>query len=84
MGHVVTLKAAFAGTSDLWHTDNYLNLDGNNNSFGDKFCTTVANGGPCTSNCDALAECGQGSAPENFTCPLNVCCSQVNPLPLMS
>ncbi|KAI5116231.1 hypothetical protein M0805_001223 [Coniferiporia weirii] len=44
--------------------------------FGSAFCTTVANGGPCTSNCDALAECGQGSAPENFTCPLNVCCSQ--------
>ncbi|KAF8961088.1 hypothetical protein BDZ97DRAFT_2077079 [Flammula alnicola] len=27
-------------------------------------------------NCNALAECGPDAAPENVTCPLNVCCSQ--------
>ncbi|CAK5269218.1 unnamed protein product, partial [Mycena citricolor] len=44
--------------------------------FGPSFCTTVASGGHCTSHCDALAECGPFAAPANFTCPLNVCCSQ--------
>ncbi|KAK7056119.1 chitin-binding type-1 domain-containing protein [Favolaschia claudopus] len=45
--------------------------------FGQAFCKQVSEGGPCTSNCDALAECGPNAAPTNFTCPLNVCCSQV-------
>ncbi|KAK6987473.1 chitin-binding type-1 domain-containing protein [Favolaschia claudopus] len=44
--------------------------------FGQAFCKQVSEGGPCTSNCDALAECGPNAAPTNFTCPLNVCCSQ--------
>ncbi|KAF8816939.1 hypothetical protein BYT27DRAFT_6953579 [Phlegmacium glaucopus] len=44
--------------------------------FGPNFCTTLANGGPCSSHCDALADCGPFAAAENFTCPLNVCCSQ--------
>ncbi|KAJ6591336.1 hypothetical protein B0H10DRAFT_2330487 [Mycena sp. CBHHK59/15] len=41
-------------------------------SFGKSFCTPVASGGTCTSNCGALAECGPDAAPENITCPLNV------------
>ncbi|KZS89652.1 hypothetical protein SISNIDRAFT_489074 [Sistotremastrum niveocremeum HHB9708] len=44
--------------------------------FGPDFCTPVASGGVCTSNCGALAECGPFAAPENITCPLNVCCGQ--------
>ncbi|KAF9034676.1 hypothetical protein BDZ89DRAFT_1036404 [Hymenopellis radicata] len=44
--------------------------------FGDTFCTEVSKGGNCTSNCDALAECGDGSAPGQDKCPLNVCCSK--------
>ncbi|KAF7316287.1 Chitin-binding type-1 domain-containing protein [Mycena indigotica] len=44
--------------------------------FGPSFCKTVSQGGPCTSNCNALAECGPNAAPANFTCPLSVCCSQ--------
>ncbi|KAK2461060.1 hypothetical protein APHAL10511_006907 [Amanita phalloides] len=44
--------------------------------FGPSFCTTLAKGGPCSSNCGALAECGPFAAAENRTCPLNVCCSQ--------
>ncbi|KAF9559713.1 hypothetical protein CPC08DRAFT_505392 [Agrocybe pediades] len=44
--------------------------------FGPAFCTPVAQGGPCTSHCDALAECGPFAAASNRTCPLNVCCSQ--------
>ncbi|KAF9465227.1 hypothetical protein BDZ94DRAFT_1307367 [Collybia nuda] len=44
--------------------------------FGPSFCETVATGGPCTSHCDAQAECGEFAAAENITCPLNVCCSQ--------
>ncbi|KAJ7864946.1 hypothetical protein B0H14DRAFT_2734817 [Mycena olivaceomarginata] len=44
--------------------------------FGDTFCTEVSKGGNCTSNCDALAECGNGSAPGHDKCPLNVCCSK--------
>ena len=44
--------------------------------FGDAFCTEVSKGGNCTSNCDALAECGIGSAPGQENCPLNVCCSK--------
>ncbi|KAJ6549609.1 glycoside hydrolase superfamily [Mycena vulgaris] len=44
--------------------------------FSPSFCTPVDSGSPCTSNCDALAECGLGSAPGSSGCPLNVCCSQ--------
>ncbi|KAJ6477836.1 hypothetical protein C8R47DRAFT_1020145 [Mycena vitilis] len=40
--------------------------------FGPKFCGSDV----CTSNCDALAECGPFAAASNLTCPLNVCCSQ--------
>jgi len=45
--------------------------------FGPNFCTPVSSGGPCTSNCNALADCGPFAAAGNLTCPLNVCCSQV-------
>ncbi|KAH9829398.1 uncharacterized protein C8Q71DRAFT_863325 [Rhodofomes roseus] len=45
--------------------------------FGPQFCTPITTpGGNCTSNCDAIAECGKFAAAENRTCPLNVCCSQ--------
>jgi hypothetical protein len=41
-------------------------------TFHPRFCGA----GNCTSNCNALAECGPYAATENVTCPLNVCCSQ--------
>ncbi|KAJ6534397.1 hypothetical protein B0H19DRAFT_442211 [Mycena capillaripes] len=40
--------------------------------FGPKFCGSDV----CTSNCDALAECGEFAPPDSISCPLNVCCSQ--------
>ena len=45
--------------------------------FGPSFCTPVGSGGTCTSNCNALADCGPFAAAGNLTCPLNVCCSKV-------
>ncbi|KAI0350483.1 hypothetical protein OH77DRAFT_1430947 [Trametes cingulata] len=39
--------------------------------YGDEFC-----GDGCTSNCDAVAECGPNAAPGHEECPLNVCCSK--------
>ncbi|KAJ6503678.1 hypothetical protein C8R45DRAFT_1209318 [Mycena sanguinolenta] len=44
--------------------------------YGAEFCTTLANGGPCTSNCDAKAQCGPNAPAGQELCPLNVCCSQ--------
>ncbi|KAJ7264087.1 hypothetical protein B0H12DRAFT_1102814 [Mycena haematopus] len=44
--------------------------------YGAEFCTTVAAGGPCTSNCDAKAQCGPNAPAGEEDCPLNVCCSQ--------
>ncbi|KAH9919518.1 uncharacterized protein B0H18DRAFT_1122441 [Fomitopsis serialis] len=45
--------------------------------YGPEFCTPISSlGGNCTSNCNAVAECGQYAPPVNRTCPLNVCCSQ--------
>ncbi|KAI0714386.1 glycoside hydrolase superfamily [Cerioporus squamosus] len=38
---------------------------------GNDFC-----GDGCTSNCDAVAECGPDAAPGHEDCPLNVCCSK--------
>jgi hypothetical protein len=31
-------------------------------------------GDGCKSSCNATAECGQYAPPENFDCPINVCC----------
>ncbi|KAJ7616195.1 hypothetical protein DFH06DRAFT_111254 [Mycena polygramma] len=45
--------------------------------FGDSFCKTVAAGGPCTSNCDAKAQCGPNAPAGEEECPLKVCCSEV-------
>ncbi|KAI0364301.1 glycoside hydrolase, partial [Pilatotrama ljubarskyi] len=39
--------------------------------LGSDFC-----GDGCTSNCDAVAECGPNAAPGHEECPLNVCCSK--------
>ncbi|KAJ3019388.1 hypothetical protein NUW54_g96 [Trametes sanguinea] len=39
--------------------------------YGNNYC-----GDGCTSNCDAVAECGPDAAPGHQQCPLNVCCSQ--------
>ncbi|KAJ6484674.1 hypothetical protein C8R45DRAFT_1214705 [Mycena sanguinolenta] len=44
--------------------------------YGADFCTTLADGGPCTSNCDAKAQCGPNAPAGEEQCPLNVCCSQ--------
>ncbi|KAJ7779317.1 glycoside hydrolase superfamily, partial [Mycena maculata] len=44
--------------------------------YGAPFCTTVADGGPCTSNCDAKAQCGPNAPAGEEDCPLKVCCSQ--------
>ncbi|KAJ7636708.1 hypothetical protein FB45DRAFT_1056011 [Roridomyces roridus] len=44
--------------------------------YGDAFCTTLAAGGPCSSNCDAKAQCGPNAPAGEEECPLNVCCSQ--------
>ncbi|KAJ6503718.1 hypothetical protein C8R45DRAFT_973542 [Mycena sanguinolenta] len=44
--------------------------------YGAEYCTTVAKGGPCTSNCDAKAQCGPNAPAGEEDCPLNVCCSQ--------
>ncbi|KAF8214839.1 hypothetical protein K438DRAFT_1955885 [Mycena galopus ATCC 62051] len=44
--------------------------------YGAEFCTTVADGGPCTSNCNAQAQCGPNAPAGEEDCPLNVCCSQ--------
>ncbi|KAF8144675.1 hypothetical protein K438DRAFT_1992598 [Mycena galopus ATCC 62051] len=44
--------------------------------YGASFCTTVAEGGPCTSNCDAKAQCGPNAPAGAELCLLNVCCSQ--------
>lgn len=42
-----------------------------NCGYGDKYC-----GDGCTSNCDAMAECGKHARPSGKRCPLNTCCSQ--------
>ncbi|PIL32554.1 hypothetical protein GSI_05257 [Ganoderma sinense ZZ0214-1] len=39
--------------------------------YGSDFC-----GDGCTSNCNAVAECGPNAAPGHEDCPLNVCCSK--------
>lgn len=39
--------------------------------YGPVYC-----GDGCTSNCDAVAECGQFAVPAGKTCPLNTCCSE--------
>ncbi|KAJ7760229.1 glycoside hydrolase superfamily [Mycena maculata] len=44
--------------------------------YGASFCTTVADGGPCTSNCNAQAQCGPNAPAGEEECPLKVCCSQ--------
>ncbi|KAJ7613448.1 glycoside hydrolase superfamily, partial [Roridomyces roridus] len=44
--------------------------------YGDAFCTALAAGGPCSSNCDAKAQCGPNAPAGEEECPLNVCCSQ--------
>nr|GAT44459.1 predicted protein [Mycena chlorophos] len=44
--------------------------------YGADFCTTLADGGPCSSNCDAKAQCGPNAPAGEEDCPLNVCCSQ--------
>ncbi|KAF8164160.1 hypothetical protein K438DRAFT_1984862 [Mycena galopus ATCC 62051] len=45
-------------------------------TYGASFCTTVADGGPCTSNCNAQAQCGPNAPAGEEECPLKVCCSQ--------
>ncbi|KAG5951737.1 hypothetical protein E4U53_002386 [Claviceps sorghi] len=42
-----------------------------NCGYGSTYC-----GKGCTSNCDAVAECGKDSKDGKTTCPLNTCCSQ--------
>ncbi|KAG6194205.1 hypothetical protein E4U10_003178 [Claviceps purpurea] len=42
-----------------------------NCGYGAAYC-----GKGCTSNCDAVAECGKDSKDGKTTCPLNTCCSQ--------
>ncbi|KAM7215378.1 hypothetical protein V8F06_009239 [Rhypophila decipiens] len=42
-----------------------------NCGYGATYC-----GKGCTSNCDAVAECGKDSKDGKTTCPLNTCCSQ--------
>lgn len=44
----------------------------------DGFCGygTVYCGPGCTSNCNAVAECGKDANPPGKTCPLNTCCSE--------
>lgn len=42
-----------------------------NCGYGSTYCGTG-----CTSNCNALAECGKDSKDGQTTCPLNTCCSQ--------
>ncbi|KAG6238482.1 hypothetical protein E4U25_001673 [Claviceps purpurea] len=42
-----------------------------NCGYGATYC-----GKGCTSNCDAVAECGKDSKDKKTTCPLNTCCSQ--------
>lgn len=39
--------------------------------YGSQFC-----GAGCSSNCNALAECGANAAPGDELCPLNVCCDK--------
>lgn len=39
--------------------------------YGATYC-----GAGCSSNCDAVAECGVDASPSGKTCPLNTCCSQ--------
>lgn len=39
--------------------------------YGSTYCGTG-----CSSNCDAVAECGVDASPSGKTCPLNTCCSQ--------
>lgn len=39
--------------------------------YGSTYCGTG-----CTSNCNAVAECGIDASPAGKTCPLNTCCSQ--------
>ncbi|KAJ7220596.1 glycoside hydrolase superfamily [Mycena pura] len=39
--------------------------------YGSEFCGTG-----CSSNCDAVAECGPNAAAGNELCPLNVCCDK--------
>lgn len=39
--------------------------------YGSTYCGTG-----CTSNCNAVAECGKDSKDGKTTCPLNTCCSQ--------
>jgi hypothetical protein len=39
--------------------------------YGSTYCGTG-----CTSNCNAVAECGIDASPSGTTCPLNTCCSQ--------
>lgn len=40
--------------------------------YGPTYCGS----GNCTSNCDAVAECGQYAAKPGKQCPLNTCCSK--------
>ena len=40
--------------------------------YGPTYCGS----GNCTSNCDAVAECGQYASKPGTQCPLNTCCSQ--------
>lgn len=40
-------------------------------SLGATYC-----GSGCSSNCDAIAECGVNAFPSGKKCPLNTCCSQ--------
>ncbi|QSZ31923.1 hypothetical protein DSL72_001492 [Monilinia vaccinii-corymbosi] len=46
-------------------------LENGNCRYGSVYCKAR-----CTSNCDAVAECGKDSKDGKTTCPLNTCCSQ--------
>ncbi|KAF2495510.1 hypothetical protein BU16DRAFT_561793 [Lophium mytilinum] len=73
---------ALANTSHILRRDDYTCGPGKPCSNGAccgpsgycGYCAAYCGAG-CTSNCDAVAECGECSDPAGKTCPLNACCS---------
>lgn len=68
----LSILAQDATCSDDKPCDNGCCSNAGHCGFGPTYCGS----GNCTSNCDAVAECGQYAPEGSFDCPLNVCCSE--------